>query len=628
MRIATSIVSTVALIVAAVGSPPGTGAGRSREKASATLIVVHAASRRGHASSRLLGVNHHYNANGYGLWNARDDAPVRAVVAGSRRAGIQSVRFPGGTIANLFDWKNAIGPHHGCQVDGRGSTATGFPAVSHRLAFGPDEYMRYLRTIHAAPLIMMPFVTETPADAADWVEYMDSPANAPGNPHGGVDWADVRARNGHPQPYDVRRWEVGNEQNHPLSRYWLSPRTSTAVRQYAFGGSRVVSGEALGKNCAHPRHGIPSDGTAHQVFRVIYPPVRPSSVRVAVAGTQWRRVSRLGSSGPQDRVFTVGASNGEVRFGDGAHGAVPPSAATVVARYTSVHAGFFRFAARMKAVDPRIRVCSSWGTPQFVALARGRRYDCLTAHPITSFAPLLSSPHWSGPLAGHDAFMRAADRRRAQVARLLDVMPPRTPLWLTEASSIHGDTAAFPLYSTSASHAAYMATLWADWMNLGISWGMGDDLLWRSDRAVLGPAPDYTFTADAVTRQTLRPMFNAGGHVLATTVTRNPVRRSPTRHGAYTALKVSATRHRNKLFVLVVNRLPRRSITARLRLDGARSKGSAVLRTARGSSFTSVNDPGRPPSFRLVTHSRSIGPGGLVQAFPATSTTVLEIPTT
>jgi alpha-N-arabinofuranosidase len=587
--------------------------------------VVRATSDRGRASSRLLGVNHHYNRNGYGLWSAPSHSPVPAVVKESRRAGLQSVRFPGGTIANLFDWKRAIGPHHGCQVNGTGTPETGFPAVRHRLAFGVDEYMSFLRAIGAAPLIMVPFVTSRPIDAADWVEYMNAPAGVAGNPNGGVDWADVRADNGHPRPYEVRRWEIGNEQDHPTERYWMAANDAKAVKQYAFGGERTIVAEPLGRNCAHPLHGVAADGSADQHFEVLYPPVKAASVKVLVGGTGWDRVADLSSSGPRDRVFRVRAASGTIVFGDGVHGAVPPAEASVTASYTSVHAGFFSFARRMKAVDPHIRVCSSWGTPAFVVLARGRHDDCLTTHPITTFGGSRGHPaHWSRPLVGHDAFMQAAERRRRQVVRLLDVLPSRTPLWLTEASTIHGDTDTFPSWATSASHAAYMASLWADWMNLRIPWGMGDDLLWTNDRAVLGPAPDYAFTADAVTRQALRPMFEAGGKVLATSVENNPVRR-PRSGSSYAALAVCATRRKRRMFVMVVNRLPTTDVTARIRFDGARVAGRMSVRRVAGSSFQSWNPPGEAPSVRLVRRSRSVHGFSFEAGFPAASTTVFRI---
>jgi alpha-L-arabinofuranosidase len=72
------------------------------------------------------------------------------------------------------------------------------------------------------------FMTDLAINAADWLEYCNAPADAaatnPGAGKGGidyrgaqrgretnVDWAEVRAANGHAAPYNVRYWEFGNE---------------------------------------------------------------------------------------------------------------------------------------------------------------------------------------------------------------------------------------------------------------------------------------------------------------------------------------------------------------------------------------------------------------------------------
>ena len=45
------------------------------------------------------------------------------------------------------------------------------------------------------------------ADAADLIEYLNAPADGEvTNPNGGVDWAEVRAANGHSEPYGVTRF--------------------------------------------------------------------------------------------------------------------------------------------------------------------------------------------------------------------------------------------------------------------------------------------------------------------------------------------------------------------------------------------------------------------------------------
>jgi len=43
----------------------------------------------------------------------------------------------------------------------------------------------------------------TPEEAAAWVEYCNGSADTP--------MGRLRAGNGHPKPYNVRIWEIGNE---------------------------------------------------------------------------------------------------------------------------------------------------------------------------------------------------------------------------------------------------------------------------------------------------------------------------------------------------------------------------------------------------------------------------------
>lgn len=76
-------------------------------------------------------------------------------------------------------------------------------------------------------------------DAADLVEYLNAPAGS--NPGGGVAWADIRKENGHAEPYNVRYFEIGNENNQPgtdgttSQQYWMIG-TQDAEKAYVEGG--------------------------------------------------------------------------------------------------------------------------------------------------------------------------------------------------------------------------------------------------------------------------------------------------------------------------------------------------------------------------------------------------------
>jgi alpha-N-arabinofuranosidase len=90
-----------------------------------------------------------------------------------------------------------------------------------RLDFGTDEFIAFCRAIGAEPHITVNFGDGTVEEAAAWVAYTNgdpSDASAIGVDEKGTDWHTVgywaqrRAANGHPEPYAVRYWEIGNEQ--------------------------------------------------------------------------------------------------------------------------------------------------------------------------------------------------------------------------------------------------------------------------------------------------------------------------------------------------------------------------------------------------------------------------------
>ena len=66
-----------------------------------------------------------------------------------------------------------------------------------------EEFVQLCRWVGAEPLICVRFTGKTPKDAADQVEYFNGP---PASPMG-----QLRAANGHPEPYGVKYWQIGNE---------------------------------------------------------------------------------------------------------------------------------------------------------------------------------------------------------------------------------------------------------------------------------------------------------------------------------------------------------------------------------------------------------------------------------
>jgi len=124
-----------------------------------------------------------------------------------KNLNLSMLRYPGGTVADAFYWKESIGP---LEERARG-TITGFDKDRHnRITVGLDEFLHFCELAEVEPLIVVNFGNGSPKEAAELVEYLNAPDDG-SNPGGGVDWAKQRAGNGHPQPYGVKYFEIGNE---------------------------------------------------------------------------------------------------------------------------------------------------------------------------------------------------------------------------------------------------------------------------------------------------------------------------------------------------------------------------------------------------------------------------------
>ncbi|WP_415909406.1 alpha-L-arabinofuranosidase C-terminal domain-containing protein [Oleiharenicola sp. Vm1] len=107
-------------------------------------------------------------------------------------------RWPGGNFVSGYDWRDGIGDRD--RRPPRKNPA--WTGVEHN-DFGTDEFIAFCREIDAEPMIAANTGFGDAHSAAQWVEYCNRDASTLA---GG--W---RAQNGHPAPYGVRYWCVGNE---------------------------------------------------------------------------------------------------------------------------------------------------------------------------------------------------------------------------------------------------------------------------------------------------------------------------------------------------------------------------------------------------------------------------------
>ena len=107
-------------------------------------------------------------------------------------------RWPGGNFVSGYDWRDGIGDRD--RRPPRKNPA--WTGVEHN-DFGLDEFVAFCRAVDAEPLITVNTGFGDAYSAAQEVEY----ANASVETVGGK-W---RAQNGHPKPYNVKWWCIGNE---------------------------------------------------------------------------------------------------------------------------------------------------------------------------------------------------------------------------------------------------------------------------------------------------------------------------------------------------------------------------------------------------------------------------------
>jgi len=148
-----------------------------------------------------------------GLYDDATGALYPGVAALWNSFPLTGMRYPGNAVNQMWDWKGTIGP-----VAGRPLQLLSNNSPAQRVVFGFDEYlaMAAARGVAAADIQIMIVIYPTAlapdpvASAADWVEYANAP-NDGSNVRGGTDWAAMRAANGHPAPYGIRIWNIGNE---------------------------------------------------------------------------------------------------------------------------------------------------------------------------------------------------------------------------------------------------------------------------------------------------------------------------------------------------------------------------------------------------------------------------------
>jgi alpha-L-arabinofuranosidase len=107
-------------------------------------------------------------------------------------------RLPGGNFISDWDWHNSVG-----NIDRRPPVFDYAWNAMQSNDLGMDELMTLCKLIGVDPYITVNAGFGDSHSAAQEVEYLNGSAR--------TRWGAMRAKNGHPEPYHVKFWDIGNE---------------------------------------------------------------------------------------------------------------------------------------------------------------------------------------------------------------------------------------------------------------------------------------------------------------------------------------------------------------------------------------------------------------------------------
>lgn len=198
------LTSRLALVLALLAVP---AVNESQTTVAAGSLTVHTDKPGPVISRDIFGQFAEQLGNGIygGVWVGKDSAipnvrGIRTDVVDALRAlQVPNVRWPGGCYAEIYHWRNGIGP-----ADKRPTTynaSWGSPTDTN--AFGTDEFMDFVNQIGSEAYLTVNVGSGTVEEASNWLEYLTT--NQP------TTLGKERAANGHAAPYRVKFLGIGNE---------------------------------------------------------------------------------------------------------------------------------------------------------------------------------------------------------------------------------------------------------------------------------------------------------------------------------------------------------------------------------------------------------------------------------
>lgn len=157
-------------------------------------IDVHPSRELGEISPLIYGTGIEWTDDGNGIFD-RNRGTVRSdVLDALKPLRIPVIRFPGGILADHYQWRDGVGPR-----DRRPHRKNPMDEKDHANNFGTDEFIEVCRALQSDALITVNAGTGSLDDAIEWQKYFKS------------------------KQFPVKFWEIGNE------IYLAEPRRSATI---------------------------------------------------------------------------------------------------------------------------------------------------------------------------------------------------------------------------------------------------------------------------------------------------------------------------------------------------------------------------------------------------------------
>lgn len=147
-----------------------------------------------------------------------------------RPLAIPVMRWPAGTAIYDYEWKKGIGPERKAEKEY-------IWGGMEYYTFGTDEFIGWCNRLEIEPYINLPMGNNNTyqhslGNALDWIEYVNGAST--------TTYGALRAKYGHPEPYNVKFWCIGNE-NYLGNRFHKSESAQTYATNLAHWGKVIKS---------------------------------------------------------------------------------------------------------------------------------------------------------------------------------------------------------------------------------------------------------------------------------------------------------------------------------------------------------------------------------------------------